>query len=233
MQRANCYSWAMLSKRCILLLGVFCATAATANSREHEAEPLRVEVDSSQVPELSAWASDAARLVEKWHPRIAALLPTDGFTPPAHVTLVIEKSDQGVAATAGSTIRISSGWVKKHPDDFGMVVHELTHVIQSYPPSDAGWLVEGIADYVRYYHFEPQARLAAIDPARQSYRDGYRTAAMFLAWIERTHDADIVRKLNTALRRSQYKYDLFKQATTKSLDRLWADFLDDKASRGR
>jgi len=114
-----------------------------------------------------------------------------------------------------------------------MVVHELTHVIQSYPNSDAGWLVEGIADYVRFFHFEPKTKLGPIDPARESYRDGYRTTAVFLAWIERTHDKAIVRKLNDALRKSEYRYDLFKKHTGKSLDRLWADFLEDESSKGR
>ncbi|MBA4019942.1 MAG: hypothetical protein C0483_22475 [Pirellula sp.] len=56
---------------------------------------------------------------------------------------------------------------------------------------------------------------------------------MFLAWIEATHDQEIVRKLNEALRRSQYRYELFRQYAGKSLDRLWADFLESEAARGR
>ena len=38
-------------------------------------------------------------------------------------------------------------WISDHPDDFGMVIHELIHVIQAYPAAGdkPGWLVEGIA----------------------------------------------------------------------------------------
>lgn len=202
-------------------------------ARADDRVSVKVIVDTSEAPELAAWADKAKAIVEKWHPIISELLKSDGFTPPAEVKLTFKKHMKGVAGTSGSTITIAAEWIKKHPDDFGMIVHELTHVIQSYPKYDPVWLVEAIADYVRYFHYEPKAKLAGIDPARTSYRDGYGTAAMFLAWIERTHDKAIVRKLNEALRRSEYKYDLFKQCTSKSLDRLWADFLEDEASKGR
>lgn len=206
---------------------------AAAVDPKAERAPVKVIVDTSEVPDLAPWAARAKDAVEKWHPIISELLKVDGFTPPAEVKLVFKKDMKGVAATSGATISVAAEWVKKHPDDLGMIVHELTHVIQSYPKYDPVWLVEGIADHVRYFHFEPKARLAAINPARTSYRDGYGTAAIFLAWIERTHDKAIVRKLNEALRRSEYTYDLFKRHTGKSLDRLWADFLDDEAAKGR
>ena len=62
----------------------------------------------------------------------------------------------------------------------------------------AGWLVEGIADYIRFYHYEPQTKLT-LNPRRASYKDGYRTTAMFLAWVEKNQEKGIVRKLNEAL----------------------------------
>lgn len=213
-----------------VLLGVI--THADDNLKATSAS-VKVIVDTSEVPELAAWADKAKAIVEKWHPIISDLLKSDGFTPPGEVKLVFKKDMKGVAGTSKATISIAAEWVRAHPDDFGMVVHELTHVIQAYPRYDPVWLVEGIADYVRYFHFEPKAKLSGIDPAKTSYRDGYGTGAIFLAWIERTHDKAIVRKLNASLRRSEYKYDFFRQHTSKSLDRLWADFLEDEAVKGR
>ena len=140
---------------------------------------------------------------------------------------------RGVAATTGNTIRIAAPWVREHPDDTGMVIHELTHVIQAYPNAKTQWLTEGIADYIRFYHYEPQARLSAISPERHSYRDGYRTTAMFLAWAQQTYDPKLVEKLNASLRQGRYQYSLFQQLTGKSLDRLWADFLESPAAQGR
>jgi len=43
-----------------------------------------------------------------------------------------------------------------------MIVHELVHVVQAYPENRAnmGWLAEGIADYIRFWKYEPQTRQA-------------------------------------------------------------------------
>jgi hypothetical protein len=186
----------------------------------------KVAVDTTEVPDLADWGKEAKTLVEKWHPLIADLLPSDGFTPPAEVKIVFKKDMKGVAYTQDDTIVIAADWVRKHPDDYGMVVHELTHVVQAYrrPNRRAGWLVEGIADYVRFYHYEPKTKLT-INPRRASYRDGYRTAAMFLAWVEKTHGPGIVRKFNESLRKGEYKEELFKTCTSKSLDELWEAFV--------
>jgi hypothetical protein len=189
--------------------------------------PVKVIVDTSETPELTEWSRKAKKLVEEWHPRIARLLPSEGFTPPGDVKIVFKKDMKGVAFTSGRTITIAASWIKKHPDDYGMVVHELTHVVQAYPraPRDSGWLVEGIADYIRFFQFEPETRVTIPNPARASYRDSYRTAAKFLAWIEKTHDKAIVRKLNDALRNGKYRGELFKKYTSKTVDELWAAFI--------
>jgi hypothetical protein len=202
-------------------MGLAAPAGASAGAK---AVPVRVTVDTSEVPDLAPWGDKAKTLVEKWHPKIAELLKSEGFTPPSRVKLVFKKNMEGVAGTSGDTITIAADWVKQHPDDYGMVIHELTHVVQSYPGNDAGWLVEGIADYVRFFHFEPKTRLGRLD-AKASYRDGYRTAARFLAWVERTQDKEAVRKLNAALRTGRYDQRLFKEYTGKDLDRLWTDFV--------
>ncbi len=181
-------------------------------------------MDTSEVPELADWGKQARELVEKWHPRIAELLPSPGFTAPTTVKLVFRKNMKGVAYTSGTTIVIAADWVKQHPDDLGMVVHELTHVVQAYKRGGPGWLVEGIADNIRFFHYEPKTTIN-INPRRASYRDSYRTSARFLDWIEKNHDKDIVRTLNEALRKGEYKDDLFKTRTSKTLDELWALFI--------
>jgi hypothetical protein len=203
----------------LVLIGslVLCLSAPAA--------ALTVTVDTKEVPELRDWGKKAQQTVEKWHPLIAKMLQSDGFTAPDRVQLVFKKDMKGVAYATGNTIVIAAHWVKEHPDDLGMVVHELTHVVQAYPGGnrDAGWLTEGIADYVRFFHYEPKTKLRL--PRRASYRDGYRTTALFLAWIEKNHDKDIVRKLNADLRKGKYRSSLFKKYTSKSVDDLWTAFV--------
>lgn len=193
---------------------------------------VRVTVDTSEVPEVADWGRDAKRLVERWHPRIVRLLPSDGFRPPTEVRLVFKKDMKGVAYASGRTITIAAGWIKAHPDDFGMVVHELTHVIQAYRRGGPGWLVEGIADYVRFAHFEPMTRIV-VNPRRAKVTDGYRTTAKFLAWAESAHDRDLVREVNAALRAGRYREELFKVRTGKTLEQLWAAFLAAQERKGK
>jgi hypothetical protein len=198
---------------------LLCAVAAAPPARP----AVKVTVDTSDAPEAARWAVKAKALVQEWHPRISRLLPSDGHTPPSQVRIVFKKDMRGVAYTSGRTITIALKWIQAHPDDYGMVVHELTHVIQDYRRGGPGWLVEGIADYVRFSHYEPKTPIR-INPRRASYRDGYRTTAKFLAWLERKHDRGIVCKLNGALRAGKYSKELFRTSTSKTLDALWADF---------
>jgi hypothetical protein len=208
---------------------IFVAPFCQADEKRVHPKPdaVQVQVDTSEVPDLEPWGAKAKALVEKWHPILADLLKSDGFTPPSEVKIVFKKDMKGVAFTSGNTITIAADWINKSPNDYGMVVHELTHVIQSYPRTNRkdGWLVEGIADYVRFFKYEPKTKLGPINNPDASYRQGYRTAARFLAWIEKTYDKEIVVKLNQALRKSEYKDEMFKDATGKDLDDLWADFL--------
>jgi hypothetical protein len=188
---------------------------------------LRVTFDVSEVPEQKEWAEKAQKLVEDWHPKIEEILKTEGYTAPREVKLVFKKDMMGVAFASGKTITISGEWIKKRPDDFGMVAHELTHVIQSYrgAPRNAGWVVEGIADYVRHYAYEPDVKMRKIDVKKAKYTDAYQTAAQFLRWIEKKYDKDFVLKLNRALREREYNVAMFEKSTGKNVDDLWVEFI--------
>lgn len=192
--------------------------------KENPAPAVEVVVDTSAVPDLAKWGDEAGALVRKWHPQISELLKSEKFTPPRKVTLIF-KEMEGIAGTSGDSIAISAKWVREHPDDQGMVIHELVHVIQAYPKYEHVWLVEAIADYVRYFHFEPKKDLGPIDVKKASYRDGYGTTARFLAWAEKKYDKQLVRKLNQALRQTKYEDKLFDDYTGKSLDDLWKEFV--------
>ena len=182
-------------------------------------------VDTNDAPDLKEWGGNAGTVCVEWFPKIAALLPSDGFVAPKEVTLYFDPKMKGVAHALGGKITISAAFVRAHRDDFGMVVHELTHVVQSYPPGGPGWLVEGIADYIRIVHFEPQASRPKIDPVKASYKDAYKTTAMFLEWIEQHHTAGVVVKLNAALRAGKYGDELWTRLTGRTVDELWKLFV--------
>jgi hypothetical protein len=132
---------------------------------------------------------------------------------------------KGVAHAANGKITISAAFVREHRDDWGMVVHELAHVVQAYPPGGPGWLVEGIADYIRIVKYEPEAPPPRLDPAKASYKDAYKTTAMFLEWTEKHHAPQLVVKMNAALRGGTYPDGLWKELTGKTVDELWELFV--------
>jgi hypothetical protein len=194
---------------------------------QDKAQRAAISVEYGDVPDVKDWAEKARDLCEKWYPIISETLAGKDFTPPREVRLVFKNEKKGIAYTSGAKITIVADWIRKHPDDFGMVIHELCHVVQSYSKG-VFWITEGIADYVRYFKYEPKATPPRIG-ATTSYKDGYKTAATFLAWIEKAKDKDVVRKLNDLMRAGGYKDELFQEWTGSDLDALWKEFL---ASQG-
>lgn len=216
----------MMSFRIALVWVATIAIGVRVGGAEEPPFAPQVIVDTTKAPELAEWAANAKTLCEKWYPQLVKDYATDGHKPATTVTLVFTPEYKGVAATSGDKITISSKWLEKRPDDIGMVIHELMHVVQAYPPSrDAGWLVEGIADYVRYWVFEPEKKPRLVLNDKSSYKQGYGVAAAFLAWLERVKSPGIVMKLHTALRTRNYRPALFEEITERSLDDLWAEFI--------
>lgn len=182
-------------------------------------------VVTNDAADLKDWGNKAGTLCVEWFPKIVALLPSEGFAAAKEVTLYFDPAMKDVAHAANGKITISAAFVRSHPDDLGMVVHELTHVAQSYSNGGPGWLVEGIADYIRIVHFEPQdprpklTRLA-------SYKDAYKTTAMFLDWIEKHHATGFVVRMNASLRQGKYSDELWSKLTGKTVDELWRQFIE-------
>jgi hypothetical protein len=99
------------------------------------------------------------------------------------------------------------------------------HVVQSYRRGPRpGWLVEGIADYIRFFRYEPESARPHPNPTRAKYSDSYRTTGHFLNWAQTKYDKDLVIKLNTACREAKYAEGLWKEYTGKTLEELGAEW---------
>lgn len=194
----------------------------------------RFTLDLSQAPELEAWArTKLVPVLLEWYPRLADLLPGENFAPPPEVRIRI-RPGRGVAATSGTRITANARWIQQELEGeaIGALVHELVHVLQQYgrrPPGSAqppGWLVEGIADYFRWFVFEPERHGADLVWLRQQrnlqlrHDAGYRLSANFLDWVSRRYDRDLVRHLNAALREGRYEEALWSQRTGHTLQEL-------------
>lgn len=193
------------------------------------AKPLPVPeivVDVSDFPESKAWGEKAKQVMADWYPMVTSLLATQDWKAPKQLKIVIKKEISAPAWASGNTITVSGKWITQHPDDLGMMVHEMTHLVQSYPRNkvDTGWLVEGIADYVRWWRYEPETPRPKINPAKNKYTDAYRVTAYWLAWTSTKYDRRLVPALDRELRKGNDPMPVFQQMTGKSAQELWDEF---------
>jgi hypothetical protein len=185
-------------------------------------------VDTKDVPALAPWAARAKEVAELWYPTLTALLATDtNYKPYKEIKLTFRNGIEPPAYASGNEIVFKGEWIAAHPDDMGIVIHELTHIVQSYPGSDLtpGWLVEGIADWTRWWRYEPESPRSRVDPAKSKYTDAYRTTANFLAWVSAKYHRGIVMALDRAMRKKEDPLPEFTRLTGKDVDALWAEFI--------
>ncbi|MCH5584365.1 basic secretory family protein [Shimazuella sp. AN120528] len=137
-----------------------------------------------------------------------------------------KNKDYPIAYTLGNTIYIHPDYAKNNPDDQGMLVHEMCHILQAYPngvkvPS---WFVEGFADYARYrYSNLDNWRFPKVDK-NQKYTDSYRVTARFFMWINHIKSPGSILKIHQRVQNNYYSDNLFEEYTGKTLDELWQEY---------
>lgn len=190
-----------------------------------QAGPPRGFIDTSRTPDLAGWAATAEKKMEAFWPDTAAMLYSDGFITPNAVNVIYRTGPNvtPVAATGGGVMTVNGAYARAHPDDTGLVVHEAAHVIQS--GGSPGWLVEAVADYIRWIKFEPENFTYSINLRTATMHDPYRSGAAFLGWCELHYDSRLVSKLNEATRFGRYKDSLFEQYCGKPIDVLYKEFI--------
>jgi hypothetical protein len=187
--------------------------------------PIEFAVDVADAPDMKEWADNVAGLCERWNPRICEALHTDGDKPPTSVTIVLSASYKGVAMAGGGQITGSVKYFKAHPDDLGAMIHETVHIVQRYRGrGNPSWLGEGVADYYRFFVYEP-GKAGPVNPTRAHYHDSYRTTATFLAYLIQTYDKQIVFKLHRLMREGRYQEAAFQEITGKSVQELGEEWL--------
>jgi hypothetical protein len=192
--------------------------------------PVEIALDVSDVPQMKEWGQKVVGICEAAYPMINDELASDGYKPATLISLTLQKDYRGigVAQVNGTRITASAEFFRDHPADVGAFVHETAHIVQGYRlPNTPGWLVEGIADYIRYFKYEP-GKLGRLSPNRAKYDGSYGVSAAFLDYVTRKYDKELVKKVNKALREGEYTDDLWKKLTKKTvqeLDREWRGIL--------
>ena len=148
---------------------------------------------------------------------------------PQQFKIVFEAGTDGVAYTMGTRVVCSEPWFANNLDGeaAGAVVHELVHVVQQFtgrPHRAPGWLVEGLADYVRWFQYEPPQNRPRVDFARANYTDSYRTTGAFIDYLARAYDKHLPSQLNDICRRGEYTDSAWNELTGKTVEELWREY---------
>lgn len=155
------------------------------------------------------------------------------FNPKAtkNVTIIFSDADTDHPAHAvNNEITLFTKFFTKpvRDKDIDVIVHEGFHLIQAYPESKdtPGWVVEGIADYVREVYGLSNAASGwalpgTLDDRGDKYQASYRTTARFLLWLDKNVKKNIVEALDDKCRNAAYTSEIWKKLTNKTIDQLW------------
>ncbi len=205
-----------------------------------------VVIDTSETPDLTDWTrTQIIPMVQEWYPKLIQMLPSKDFSPPPQFSILFDPTMRGVAATSGTRIRCAASWIRANlqGEARGAIFHEMVHVLQQYgrSPRSApnttrppGWLVEGIADYMRWYKFEPESHGAEITSRnldRARYDASYRITANFLNWGSQTYGEDLIPKINAAIREHRFNESIWTDLTGHSVQELGATWKNVLAER--
>lgn len=213
-----------------------------AQVMDHEKIIAQFELFDHEARDLNAWGRKAVDLCAKWYVRVANTLGMEEQLTNRTLTLVL-RPFPGTARTDPRTgeITFSSQYLRRSPQDLGIVIHELTHALQAFgtnqpflsgsptwQPAKAqdAWLTEGIAEYVRLTLFEPEVPPPRINPDLARYTDSYQTTATFLRWVAKYKQPNLVVQLNQQLQAGTYFLGSFQQITGQPVDLLWTEFLE-------
>ncbi len=190
---------------------------------------INVEIDCSESPESQEWAERAKSRVLYWYPKVVALLDGEEAVDriPDDFTIKLSFKDMdGVAYAMGRSITVSSRYIKRNPKDFGLVVHETTHVAQAYPNCREVWAMEGETDYIRYYITEARTKNHwGVDPNRSKYTDSYGVTAAWYDWMIKNVDDQLIQKIHRVFRIQGSIERFFVEEYGKSCQELWDEFI--------
>jgi hypothetical protein len=208
--------------------------AARVEIVEAENGKYRFAVDTTETPDLTDWThTELAPVLREWYPRLVKLLASEGYAAPRNVQIMFSADMKGVAATGGTRVSCAAKWYRQNlkGEAKGSIVHELVHVVQQYGQSrrnpkatpTPGWVTEGIADYIRWFLYEPQSHGAEIKPraaANARHDASYRTTANFFNFVTTKYDPQLVTQLNAAARGGTYTENFWKQHTGHTVTEL-------------
>ena len=216
-----------------------CAVPECALGAPAKAPPvIKFKVDAAKCPKDAKWVEkNVRRPLEKWAGNVVTLLDgKDAAWTNGVVDIVLERGDgkgEAPAWAGGGKIHLNMKFAMScQHEAAGACIHEFAHVVQDYGPREwrakpyadvPGWLVEGIADWTRWFNYEGKAGAARAtgDARRDPRHDGaYGLTACFLDYLAKKYDRELVAKLNKECRDGKYSEGIWEKLTGKPREKL-------------
>ena len=191
-------------------------------SPEKKAAPFSVTIAGDVDEKLRPVAGQLVTEFYQCYPRLVERYENPKKPAPHDIKITFAHINVPAYCT-GSEIKVDIDWLHKHPEDIGMITHELTHSVQGYR-GVPGWFTEGMADYARQV-FGPKEQTDWALPRRltdkQSYKDSYRVTGRFLVWLDAKHPG-VLDKMHRKAQDREFDLADFRTLTGSSIDDLWA-----------
>ena len=209
---------------------VSAADAPKADKHLQKKEPFSLEVVGETTGDAAPIVKRLKEVFEYSYPKLIARFDDPNRPAPRKVRLEMKPKLNVPAYASGGTISVSLEWLRQHPEDVGLLTHELTHVVQHYRGRKTpGWFTEGFADFTRKICGpvkQPGWELPEKLSPSQSYRDSYRVTGRFLLWLDARHPK-VVDRLHRSAQNNEFNVADFKRYTNKTIDELWAECVRD------
>lgn len=189
----------------------------------------RITVDGEVDERLAPVAGKLTELYFQCYPALVRRFENPDRPAPRHIKVRFKSGIKVPAYCSGDAITVSVEWLTKHPEDLGMLTHELTHAVQAYPNANPGWFTEGLADYARKRYGpkeQPNWALPERLTSKNSYRESYRVAGRFFEWLDGKYP-EALDKLHRRMQSGEFVVEDFDRVTGASLDSLWERCVQD------
>lgn len=180
-----------------------------------------ITLDATAAPDLANWMNTVVIPdLKVWYPKISDRVAYPNYTPRTSISLFLDPNPEAVGYAYSADGRIGAGikWLREHPDDVGLFIHEAAHVIHN-GKNAPGWVSEGFADWSREFLY--QDRFVRLDSTRD-YTIGYTQGSSFIEWMRRTYSGTIIREMIVSTHNGTYTSNFIPSKTGGlSIDQLW------------
>ncbi|MEV6974504.1 basic secretory protein-like protein [Kitasatospora sp. NPDC093806] len=180
-----------------------------------------IDLDYSRAPDLGPWLERQKQTIADYYSTISSLVTKGAWTPAPRFKIVLDPAITDYPAEARPwaipEIHANINYTRGNPNDTGFLLHEAAHVAFFGHPERPGWLEEGLADWVRYYNFQP-GTVHPLAPGDR-YKSGYSATAKFIDYVKNRYGRpDLPYLLNT---RPYGNGEIWVQLTGKTPEQLW------------